>query len=113
MLIDESLYVGQKKITTRKTEWHNEGRAAISNTAYCCPACGDIWARRLYHAPDIRWSFYTRACEEHGNGSLFDGQELEYATRDESRAEDRRWGEIAYPIEWLAYELFLILRRIP
>lgn len=114
MLIDESLYVGQKKIATRKTEWHNQGTAVIRHAAYCCPTCGEIWARRIYHAPNLCWSFHTRPCESDGDGSLvFSELEWDHILYVGPGEEHRRVEELYYPIEWLAYELFLILRRSP
>lgn len=112
--IQESLFVGEKKICTRQDIWHNGGTAAISHTAYCCPVCGEIWGRRIYHSPDIRWRFYERPCEKHGDGSLvFSEYEWEHALYHRDRPEDLRAEELHYPIEWLAYELFLIVRRFP
>lgn len=114
MLIDESLYVGERFICTRKTEWHNNGTAVIRHTAYCCPLCGEVWARRIYHAPDLQWAFYTRPCEKHGDGSLvFSELEWDHILYHVDAPEHVAAEELYYPIQWLAYELFLIARRYP
>ena len=114
MEISESLYVGTKLICTKRTLWHNEGTAAINHQAYCCPHCGDIWARRIYAASGISFRFTERFCEQHGDGSLvFSDLEWGYLLEADQRPEHSRAIEAAYPLAWLAYELFLILRRSP
>lgn len=104
-IIPETLTVSGKIICVRSEIWHNNGTAHISNTAFCCPRCGEIWGRRTY-GEDVEWRFYGRPCEKHGGGSLvFSDLEWEQML-DDYNAE-------YFPIGWLAYELFLIVRRYP
>jgi hypothetical protein len=104
-IVPETLTVGNKVICVRDEIWHNSGSAYLANTAYCCPKCGQIWGRRSY-GEDVPWDFVVRPCETHGGGSLvFSEFEWEHLL-DEGFAE-------YFPINWLAYELFLIVRRYP
>ena len=32
--------------------------------AYCCPVCGDVWARRIV-APQTKWMFWAIHCPKH------------------------------------------------
>ena len=32
--------------------------------AYCCPVCGDVWARRII-SPETRWMFWAINCPKH------------------------------------------------
>lgn len=112
--ITEALYVGTKLITLRQDIWHNDGTAAINHTSYFCPTCGEVWGRRVYAADGIKHRVYERPCEAHGDGSLvFSELEWSHVLEDTSGWTDAhwRWYDAHYPLAWLAYELFLIVRR--
>lgn len=32
--------------------------------AYCCPVCGDVWARRIIN-PQTKWMFWAIRCPKH------------------------------------------------
>ena len=32
--------------------------------AYCCPVCGDVWARRIIQ-PETKWMFWSLTCPKH------------------------------------------------
>lgn len=71
----EILFLGSSPVATSRT-WilHERGIPAIwhRNTAYFCPECGDIWARRVFThaAPLTGWAVENRYCEKHGDGTL-------------------------------------------
>lgn len=123
----ETAYVGQKLIFRRRKEWFrtNLGAAArVPGVSYFCPWCNEIWARRLIECsepnhPEIGNKLLpnveNRACERHW--------ELTHDRDLLSRAgsivySDVEWEQILHPespasLEFLAYELFLIVRRYP
>lgn len=39
--------------------------------AFCCPYCGDVWARCVPYGGEPKWHFYASPCELHGQGSLW------------------------------------------
>lgn len=95
----------------------NGGEAAFTpGTSYFCPLCNDIWARRVVscpeapHHPDagkLLPKVETRRCESHARPGTEDGSLV---------LSEFEWGHLLddyyqYPLEWLAYELFLIMRR--
>lgn len=41
---------------------HGELQRPYSN-AYCCPYCGEIWARAAIVGENIQWHFVVRSCE--------------------------------------------------
>ncbi len=51
--------------------------AGYASTAFVCPFCGKLWARRRF----IRlpaWAARLRPCEAHGNGSLLDESDFNH-----------------------------------
>lgn len=112
--VNESLYVGTRLICTKLSIWHNQGEAVISSVAYFCPTCGDIWARRIFLVEGLRFRAYERPCEQHGDGSLvFSEVEWSQILQELPTPDHERAHVAHFPIEWLAYELFLIVRRYP
>lgn len=112
--VHEALYVQGRQICIRQTIWHNDGTAAINHTAYFCSVCGEVWGRRLYVAEGLSHRVDVRPCEAHGGGSLVFGElEWDHILQELPAPEHVQAHEVFYPLSWLAYELFLIVRRYP
>lgn len=110
--IQESLYVGQRLIATKLSIWHNQGEALLNHTAYFCPVCGEVWGRRVFLTTNLRFRAVERFCEQHGDGSLVSGElEWSYLLEECPTEQHTKAHEAHYPLNWLAYELFLIVRR--
>lgn len=116
----ETAYVGQKLVFTRSVYWfrtNGERAAKIPGTSYFCPECNEIWARRIVQCTEPAHSevgdcllpkAVERRCERHGDGSIV-FSELEW----NQILDPSDYGEAHYPLSFLAYELFLIVRRFP
>lgn len=51
---------------------HAQAQAPYSY-AFCCPRCGEIWARYGVEHTDSQWSFLRRECERHAYGLTVPG----------------------------------------
>lgn len=121
----ESLYVGPKLIARRSVQWirtNGERAARVPGTSFFCPLCNEIWARRTIECTEPnhpeagvgrRCLFLpqveSRLCEKHADGDPTGGSIVFSEVEWESMLDP--YYESHYPLEWLAYELFLIVRR--
>ena len=48
----------------------HESLHAPQSYAYCCPVCGDVWARRII-SPETRWMFWAVNCPKHPDHSVW------------------------------------------
>lgn len=48
---------------------HGQLHAARSY-AYCCPKCGEVWARRIV-SPETHWMFWAVGCAKHPDNRLY------------------------------------------
>lgn len=113
--VDEALYIKERQIALKMSIWHNSGQTPFSHWAYFCPTCGEVWGRRIHiKLPQLKFRVVERSCEAHGDGSLvFSEHEWSMLLQAPTSPEDARALEAFYPLTWLAYELFLIVRRYP
>jgi hypothetical protein len=120
-LLDEVFVVNGRTIAVAKRQWHRLhdpkglGRPGlVRSTAFVCPTCGELWGRRYIPKPPIpeaevagfSWVAEMRYCEAHGDGSLL------ISDYELSHMVDPYYScESFYPLAWMAYELFLQIRR--
>lgn len=95
----EAYYVGNQYLGRADYPWirTNGGRLAfLDSTAFFCPSCGEIWARRICKPSPNGWSVHTSPCQKHGGGSLL-----------RSSYEESSLSNSSIPLEWFRYEVNL------
>lgn len=83
---DQGIPVGERRVYCCGASDSGETFSAYwPNTAYFCPACGEIWGRAVYdfefeYSPRVvgrPWVVESRRCVKHGDGTFLAGQLLE------------------------------------
>lgn len=116
----ETYYIGTRCLGSKAKYWFrtNGGVPALAGGyTFFCPRCNEIWARRIVSSPaspehaswrELLPQIVTRRCERHAYAGDGESGSLVLSEYEWSHLVDDRYH---YPLEWMAYELFLTIRR--